>query len=202
MCYNSIMNSTEKNNKKTFKEDLIELIRFTFTLLIIIIPLRVFVAQPFIVNGKSMVPNLEHGDYLIIDQVSYRFNEPERGDVVVFHFPTEYRRFLIKRIIGLPGETITIDGSKVTITQADGKIIQLDEPYINSDYSSYVNQEIGPDEYFVMGDNRTQSSDSRSWGTLSRDLIVGKTFLRLFPFTNIDYLPAQENLENYTTTLN
>jgi len=196
------MNSTEKNNKKTFKEDLIELIRFTFTLLIIIIPLRVFVAQPFIVNGKSMVPNLEHGDYLIIDQVSYRFNEPERGDVVVFHFPTEYRRFLIKRIIGLPGETITIDGSKVTITQADGKIIQLDEPYINSDYSSYVNQEIGPDEYFVMGDNRTQSSDSRSWGTLSRDLIVGKTFLRLFPFTNIDYLPAQENLENYTTTLN
>lgn len=194
---------TETTKKNNFKNDAIELIRFTLIVLAIIIPLRVFVAQPFIVNGESMLPTLDHGDYLIIDQVSYKINDPERGEVIVFHFPTEYRRFLIKRIVGLPGETVTIDGSSVNITKPDGTKITLKEDYLNESFSHFGTWKIGPDEYFVMGDNRKKSSDSRSWGVLKKDLIVGKTFLRLFPVTNLSFTPAErkaQDIEQITLT--
>ena len=92
------MNSAN-SSKKSFKQELFELFRFTFIVLAVVIPIRIFIAQPFIVNGESMVPTFENGDYLIIDEVSYRFHQPERGEVVVFRYPTNHRRFLIKRII-------------------------------------------------------------------------------------------------------
>jgi signal peptidase I len=182
---------SEKSSKKTFKQEVLELLRFTLIVLAIVIPIRVFIAQPFIVNGESMIPTLENGDYLIIDQITYNQREPERGEVIVFRFPTNQRRFLIKRIIGLPGEVISIGGSKITATQQDGTVIQLVEDYVEGDFSSYGQYELGPDEYFVMGDNRQKSSDSRAWGPLEKDLIVGKTFLRLFPLGTIDYQPAE-----------
>ncbi|MFT7327865.1 MAG: signal peptidase I [Crocinitomicaceae bacterium] len=180
------MNS-ESTPKKSLKSEILELIRFILIVLAVVIPIRVFIAQPFIVNGESMFPTLENGDYLIIDEISYRTTEPERGDVVVFRYPTEHTRFLIKRVIGLPGENIAINGSKITITQADDSVIQLKENYLNGDFSSYGSWELEKDEYFVLGDNRQKSSDSRSWGVLDRNLIVGKTFLRLFPLTEISY---------------
>lgn len=183
--------TSEKLTKKSLKQEALELLRFTLIVLAIVIPIRVFIAQPFIVNGESMVPTLANGDYLIIDQISYKQREPERGEVIVFRFPTNQRRFLIKRIVGLPGETIAINGSKVTATQNDGTVIQLEESYLNGDFSSYGTWELAADEYFVMGDNRQKSSDSRSWGVLNDDLIVGKTFLRLFPINTIDYQPAE-----------
>jgi signal peptidase I len=181
----------EKSPKKSFKQEALELLRFTLIVLAIVIPIRVFIAQPFIVNGESMIPTLENGDYLIIDQISYTQRDPERGEVIVFRFPTNQRRFLIKRIIGLPGEIININGSKITATQENGTVIQLEEDYVNDNFSSYGEYNLGPDEYFVMGDNRQKSSDSRSWGPLKKDLIVGKTFLRLFPLNHIDYQPAE-----------
>lgn len=184
------MNETN-TPKKSFKQEFFELLRFTLVVLAIIIPIRVFIAQPFIVNGESMLPTLENGDYLIIDEISYHRIEPERGEVIVFRYPTNHKRFLIKRIIGTPGETVTLEGSKVTITKEDGEIIQLDESYLNGDFSTYGSWELSEDEYFVMGDNRRNSSDSRAWGVLSRDLIVGRTFLRLFPINHIELSPGK-----------
>lgn len=186
----------ESQLKKTFKQEAFELLRFTLIVLAIVIPIRVFVAQPFIVNGESMVPTLSNGDYLIIDQISYTQREPQRGEVIVFRFPTNQRRFLIKRVIGLPGETIAINGSKVTATQTNGNVIQLDEAYINTEFSSYGTWELGSDEYFVMGDNRQKSSDSRTWGILQEDLIVGKTLLRLFPLNHLEIKPAEVKAGN------
>ncbi len=178
-------------SKKNWKSELWELIRFTILVLIVVIPLRMFVAQPFIVNGQSMLPTLENGDYLIIDEISYRYNKPERGEVIVFRLPSNQKRFLIKRVIGLPGETVVISGDKVTIHKINGDTIQLDEQYLNGNFSSYQTSELQDNEYFVMGDNRNNSSDSRAWGVLDRDLIIGKTFLRLFPFTDLKVKPGE-----------
>lgn len=184
------MKNTE--TPRSWKQDFFELVRFVAIVLVIIIPIRIFIAQPFIVNGESMVPTFKNGDYLIIDEISYTLGtEIERGDVVVFRYPTDFKRFLIKRIIGLPGEKIAINGSKIIITKADGEMIQLDETYLEDGFSSYGTWELGEDDYFVMGDNRQASSDSRSWGLLKRDLIIGKTFLRLFPLSQVGYQPGE-----------
>jgi len=147
-----------------------------------------------------MVPTFANGDYLIVDEISYRFNEPERGEVIVFRNPTKNKQFLIKRIIGLPGETIAINGDKVTVTK-DDTTIQLDEDYINGNFSSYGTWELGAEEYFAMGDNRGKSLDSRSWGNLPKDLIVGKTFLRLFPLATIDFHPGEQEAAEIETII-
>lgn len=176
-----------KKNKR--KNEFLELVRFTIVTLLIVIPIRIFIAQPFIVNGESMTPTFNNGDYLIIDEISYRTSEPERGEVVVFKFEND--RFLIKRIIGLPGEHITINGDRITITETSGDSIELEEQYVNEGFSSYGTWTLGEDEYFVLGDNRNASSDSRTWGILHRENIVGKTFLRLFPFSGIGLKPGE-----------
>lgn len=178
--------STTSNIRAEF----LDLLRFAFITLLIVIPIRMFIAQPFIVNGESMLPTFENGDYLIIDEVSYLKNEPKRGEVVVFHFPTDQSRYLIKRIIGLPGETIQLQGDSVTITKADGVVVELDETYTNNS-ASYGTWTLEEEEYFVMGDNRGASSDSRSWGPLAKKEIVGKTLVRLFPISNINLRPGQ-----------
>jgi signal peptidase I len=178
-------------NPRGKKNEILELIRFTLITLLIVIPIRMFIAQPFIVNGESMLPTFENGDYLIIDEVSYRTSEPERGEVVVFRYPGDDKRFLIKRIIALPGEQISISGDTINIKDVDGNDVQLDESYIRTDFSSYGTWQLEDEEYFVMGDNRNASSDSRSWGVLKRDRIVGKTFLRLFPFSGIGLHPGE-----------
>ena len=181
----------KSEEKKTFIQDVLELVRFTILVLIVVIPLRMFVAQPFIVSGHSMVPTFGDGDYLIVDEISYKTHEPQRGEVIVFKLPSNHSRFLIKRVIGLPGEIVVINGSKITITKKDGEVIQLDENYIKENFSAYGTWELQDEEYFVMGDNRNNSSDSRSWGVLDKELIIGKTFLRLFPFQNLDLKPGQ-----------
>ena len=178
-------------NIKGKKNEFLELLRFTVITLLIVIPIRMFIAQPFIVNGESMLPTFHNGDYLIIDEVTYRTTEPERGEVVVFRFPDDNKRFLIKRIIALPGEQISISGDNINIKDVDGNRVELDESYIRNEFSSYGTWQLGEDEYFVMGDNRNASSDSRSWGLLNKDRIVGKTFLRLFPFSGISLRPGE-----------
>lgn len=185
-------NSPTKKSKKNLRQEFFSLVRFTLFTLAIIIPIRIFIAQPFVVNGDSMYPSLENGDYLIVDEITYKTQDIERGDVIVFRFPnTDKKRFLIKRVIGLPGEMIALNGEKVTITKADGSIIQMKEDYINEGFSSYGTWELESEEYFVMGDNRGASSDSRSWGVLDKEYIVGKTFLRLFPLSEITSYPAE-----------
>lgn len=173
-------------------ESIWDLIRFALVVLVIALGVRFFIAQPFVVSGSSMVPTFADKNYLIVDEISYRFHSPQRGDVVVFHPPGQPKGiYYIKRVIGLPGETIDITAGKVTITNKehpDGFV--LTEPYISSLTNSQVNKVIGADEYFVMGDNRPYSSDSRVWGVLPKANIVGRAFVRLFPLKSIGLLPG------------
>lgn len=156
--------------------------------------IRLFIATPYLVSGASMEPTFETYDYLVIDRLSYRFNEPERGDVIVMHYPYDPSRTFIKRIIALPGETITINGSAVTIENAqypEGLLVS--EPYISEALKgdNQLSVVLGDGEYFVMGDNRHASADSRTWGTLPQENIVGRAYLRLFPFNQIEILPGE-----------
>ncbi len=156
---------------------------------------RFFIAAPYVVSGASMEPTFENWDYLITDRVAYRVNEPKRGDVVIFKLPQEESRTLIKRIIGLPGETVSIQGGVITITNAahpEGLV--LNEPYLSEENRGALAplyKTLGSEEYFVLGDNRRVSADSRVWGGLPANDIVGKVFVRLFPFTHIDFLPGE-----------
>lgn len=150
--------------------------------LVIIIPIRYFIIQPFFVRGESMAPTFSDGEYLIIDEISYRLTDPQRGDVIVFRFPEDPSQFYIKRIIGLPGESIDIKNGKVLISNQDNPIeFSLDESYIAVETLGDLNIKLDDNEYFVMGDNRGASSDSRRWGPLDENLIIGKVWLRAWP---------------------
>jgi signal peptidase I len=155
--------------------------------LLIVVPIRYFLFQPFVVKGDSMVPNFHSGDYLIIDEISYRFNQPQRGEVVVFKYPHVPSQRYIKRIIGLPGETIEIKEGQIFISK-NGETQELDESlYLSNSLFAPGNlsTNLGDREYFVLGDNRPSSSDSRQWGPLPREYIIGRVFLRPWPFTAI-----------------
>lgn len=168
-----------------------ELIRFAVIAAIVVIPVRLFIAQPFIVSGESMFPTFENGEYLIVDELSYNLGSAERGDVAIFKYPLDTKKFFIKRIIGLPGETVTITDGVITITQVDGTEIGLEEPYLRNMSTGDHMLTLENNEYFVMGDNRPSSSDSRVWGALPEHLLVGKAFIRLLPATRIDHAPGK-----------
>lgn len=168
-----------------------ELLKFALIAVVIVVPMRLFVAQPFIVSGASMEPTFDNGEYLIVDELSYRFEEPERGDVVIFKYPRDESQYFIKRIIGLPGERVNVSESGVLIRTEGGETLTLAEPYvINQGNGRNVTTTLGEDEYFVMGDNRPESSDSRYWGELPRENIIGRAFLRLLPVQTISVFPG------------
>lgn len=181
----------EKNH--TFREEAWETFRFLVVALIIVVPIRMFVAQPFIVSGASMDPTFRDKQYLIVDELSYHIGDPVRGDVVIFKYPKNPEQYFIKRVIGLPGETVLVDESgHVFIKDKEGTItLTLKEPYVVYPKEGAVERALGEGEYFMMGDNRAGSFDSRAWGPVDRDLIVGRAFLRLFPVGAIDYLPGE-----------
>lgn len=175
-----------------------EIARFAIIALIIVLPVRWFIAQPFIVSGASMQDTFYDKEYLIVDQISYRFEEPSRGDVIIFRYPNDPSKYFIKRIIALPGETINISGSSVIIqNETNPEGFRLDEPYAQTGAGSREQViTLKNDEYFVMGDNRDHSSDSRTWGTLDRDKIVGRAFMRLLPPQRIDFMPGNANVND------
>ena len=110
-----------------------ELIRFAIIAVAIVLPIRIFIAQPFVVSGSSMVPTFLDGEYLIVDEISYRLGEPERGDVVIFRYPKDPTKFFIKRVIGLPGETVIIEGSQVSVKNPEtGEVLKIPEPYVKN----------------------------------------------------------------------
>lgn len=185
-----------KPTRKKEPHALTEIVQFALIALIIVVPVRWFIAQPFIVSGASMEDTFYSGEYLIVDQLTYHIEEPEAGDVIVFRYPRNPSTFFIKRIIGTPGDTITIDGNVVTITSEEyPNGLVLDEPYIHSmTPNTFLTETLGEREYFVMGDNRNRSSDSRVWGILQRENIIGRAYVRLFPFTRIDFLPGANEL--------
>jgi signal peptidase I len=168
-----------------------ELLKIFVVAVIIIVPIRFFLAQPFIVQGASMDPTFASGQYLIVDELSYRIESPNRGDVIIFRYPKDPTQFFIKRIIGLPGETVEIMNGSIYITEVSGKKITLNETYVkNVGNGNNMTKKLGDAEYFVMGDNRPESSDSRTWGTLPSKNIVGRAFLRLLPFDHLSIFPG------------
>jgi len=173
---------------KNFLDFSFETIRVVIVSLIIIFVVRSFVIQPFFVKGSSMEPNFQDGNYLIVNEIGYRLEEPERGDVIVFHYPNDPSEYYIKRVIGLPGETVEIKDGKVKIFNKENpQGFLLDESkYLASSVVTTPSSsaELGADEYFVLGDNRGASSDSRRWGKLAKHYIVGKAWVRAWPFDN------------------
>lgn len=168
----------------------VEIVKFSILALVIVVPFRMFVAQPFIVSGASMAPTFETGEYLIVDRATYHLEQPQRGDVVVFRYPGDPSKFFIKRVIGLPGETVQLENGVTTIEKNEGDIA-LEEPYLVRDRTDEgLTITLSNDEYFVMGDNRGASSDSRTWGPVPRENIVGRAYIRLLPPSHFGVLPG------------
>lgn len=168
--------------------------------LLIIIPVRFYLFQPFIVTGHSMQPTFMDGEYLIIDEISYRFNAPQRGAVIVIKSPEDNSQFFIKRIIGLPEETVEITGGKVVIKNTQTPAGEtLDESYLPSNIATFGNIKVtlAKDQYYVLGDNRIASSDSRVFGPISKQSIIGRVFLRAFPLNKFSTFSAPQYQNSY-----
>ena len=187
----------EKSKLRQHAENAWDLVKFATIALAVVVPIRMWIAQPFVVSGHSMDPTFSDGQYLIVDEISYILKGAHRGDVVVFRYPNDPSRFFIKRVIGMPNEKVEIKNGSVTIYPKDdlkSKGMTLDESYIKEPFRTTATYTTGPDEYFVMGDNRNQSSDSRYWGVLPKKLMIGRAYLRLLPFSSISYLPGQHDI--------
>lgn len=182
----------EKFQKTGIVSEIYAIARVLLISLAVVLPIRYFIAQPFIVRGASMEPNFYDKEYLIVDEVSYYFREPLRGDTIVFSYPRNPSQYFIKRIIALPGEGVEIrDGAVVIYNSQYPNGIALEERYLDS-----VERQTHPpmkitlkkDEFFVLGDNRDFSSDSRVWGPLKRTFIVGRALFRAWPLGRLGIL--------------
>ena len=175
---------------KNFFVFVVELLKIVIISLVIIIPVRYFLIQPFYVKGASMEPNFYDSEYLIIDEISYRFHEAQRGDIIVFRYPKDPQEYFIKRVIGLPGEEVQIKDGEITIfnsTNPNGFVLK--ETYLDPELkTNSLTQEkitLGGKEYYVLGDNRNQSKDSRSFGPVDKSFIIGRVLFRGWPFNRV-----------------
>jgi len=170
-----------------------ETIKVIVVSLAIIVPIRYYLIQPFFVKGQSMEENFLDKDYILVDKLSYRLEPPRRGDVIVFRFPQDPKEYFIKRIVGLPGETVEIRNNRVIVyTNRFPDGLTLDERiYLapRQETRGAIRTQLADEEYFVLGDNRLHSSDSRSWGLLERQFISGRAWVRLWPLDRIIGIP-------------
>lgn len=188
-------NFEEQTFWSKFKDNIIDLIQFLAIVLAIFVVLRFFIAEPHKVFGLSMVPNFHDGDYIITNKLAARFSEPQRGEVIILQNPRDNSQVFIKRVIGLPGEQIKVSNGQVYINSE-----VLSEPYLpsgtNTQGGAYLSEEeevtVPDNQYFVMGDNRGGSSDSREWGPISKDLIVGQAWLRYWPLKAFTLIKIDE----------
>ncbi|MCX6796543.1 MAG: signal peptidase I [Candidatus Falkowbacteria bacterium] len=175
---------------KNFFVFVLELLKIIIISLVIIIPVRYFLIQPFYVKGASMEPNFFDSEYLIIDEITYRFHEPMRGDIIVFRYPKEPQEYYIKRIIGLPGEEVQIKDGGITIyssTNPEGSILHENylDPNLKTNSLTQEKISLSEKEYYVLGDNRNQSKDSRSFGPVDKSFIIGRVLFRGWPFNRV-----------------
>jgi len=185
------MDTTNETGGKKKVGLLKEVAKYALFALLVVLPVRTWIAQPFVVNGASMDQTFKDGQYLIVDEISYRFKEPERGDVLIFKYPQDPSKYFIKRLIGLPGEKVIVRNDSVTVENAEHpEGIVLNEPYTGSRTLGNTSLILGKEEYFVMGDNRVVSLDSRVWGVLPKSDIIGRPVLRLLPFSQIGTFPG------------
>lgn len=174
---------------KSFLYALREIIEIVLVAVLVVFGVRSFLVQPFLVSGASMEPNFHGGDYILINELSYRFRAPERGEVVVFRYPGDERTFFIKRIIGLPGERVVITDGKLFIYNKEhpqGMLI-TEKQYLPIDLKTVGEKDVtlSDSEFFVMGDNRDASFDSRQWGPLKKSEVVGSVWMRLWPLNKV-----------------
>jgi signal peptidase I len=162
------------------REYFLTFLEIILLLLLVVLPVRFFLFEPFLVRGQSMEPNFHNLDYLIIDKLSYFFRQPQRGEVIVFKPPIDDHVYYIKRIIGLPGERIIIEESKITIFNKEHpEGFVLNESYLQNHYTlGKIEVNLGQDEYFVLGDNREVSYDSRKWGPVKKERITGRVIFQ------------------------
>lgn len=188
----------EKNEQKSnIRAVFREIIIFILFAVGVVLPFRFFIAEPYVVSGASMDPTFATGHYLIVDKISYKFEEPKRNSVIIFTFPKEANvpaedgRNLIKRVIGLPGDTVVMNGNEVKIINKDNPNgFVLNQSYVTHKSPSNFSVTLKEGQYFVMGDNRKESYDSRSWGILPKEDIIGRPVLRLLPVNEISILPG------------
>ena len=183
---------------------LIEIIKVFLLAVVIIMPIRIFLFQPFFVQGASMEPNYHNGEYLLVNEFGYKhtdvglpnntffsvepFRELNRGDVVVFRYPKNPSQFFVKRVVGLPGERIIIEDETITIYNDEyttGRALDESEYLKDMNLRGSYDQVLGASEYYVLGDNRDHSHDSRSWGPLDKEYVIGKVFFRAWPLTRL-----------------
>ncbi len=182
-----------ENNKKS---TLLDLLKYAALAIVIVLPFRIFIAQPYVVSGASMDPTFKNGDYLIVDQLSKRFELPERGSVLIIRYPLNPSKFFLKRLIAFPGETVQVKNGQVSIVNSlNPSGIELSEPYVSYGKSDNFTTKLGENEYFVMGDNRASSSDSRAWGPLPKENIIGEPIMRLLPVSALGLWPGSTEKE-------
>lgn len=176
------------------KESWLDIVRFALITAAIVLPIRFLIIQPFMVSGPSMDPTFKNNDYLLVDEISYRFEKPKRGEVVIFK-RAEEKKYLIKRIIGLPNETVELSGANITIKNTEHpEGFVLDQSFIENTQSEPTKVlTLNDSQYFVLGDNRPVSLDSRGWGALDKNEIVGRPLIRLFPFNALGFFPGDES---------
>lgn len=173
---------------RTFLFALREILEVVLVAIIVVMGVRYILVQPFLVSGSSMEPTFQSGDYILINEISYRIRNPERGEVVVFHYPGDEKVYFIKRIIGLPNEKVMVQDGKVLIFNKEHpEGFTIHESYLPESIKTIGNKEITlkEGEYFVMGDNRNSSYDSRQWGSLNKKEIIGMAWLRLWPLNKV-----------------
>jgi signal peptidase I len=185
---------------RKFLASLLEVLEIAVIAVAAVFIVRTFFVQPFLVSGTSMYPTFSNGDYVLTDELTYRIRPPERGEVVVFHDVSDPSTYLIKRIIGLPGERVVVANNTVTIYNAqhpypnDGMV--LDESYLPkgtiTDGNQYSDVTLSSSSYMMFGDNRAVSYDSRSWGPLPASDIVGLVRFRLWPLNAIHIFTAPD----------
>ncbi|OGH69449.1 MAG: signal peptidase I [Candidatus Magasanikbacteria bacterium RIFCSPHIGHO2_01_FULL_47_8] len=181
--------NTLKRSLSTAGLFLLELIKVAVLAGITIGLIRYFLFKPFYVKGASMEPNFYDREYLIIDELTYRLRPPERGEVIVFKYPGNPKEYFLKRIVGLPGERVKVAEGSVTIyNKAHPEGIEVQESYLPKDLPT-IGEEItivGEHQYFVLGDNRPNSYDSRRFGPIDQSFIVGRAWFRGWPFSRIE----------------
>lgn len=192
---NTEANKTPENNQLPENKYSVRSLALTVVIILALaLGIRFFIMAPYLVEGASMEESFHTFDYLMVDRLTYRFESPQRGDVIVLKFPLDPSRTFIKRIIGLPGETVSLHGQTVIVTNSEyPEGLVLDEPYISPTHASdtELSQTMGAGEYFVLGDNRKESADSRYWGSLPANAIVGRPLMRIYPFTSFAFFPGE-----------
>lgn len=204
LCYNpfveenipeELLIADEKENRKkalgAFLANVFDFIKTVLTIIILAVVIRLFVIQPYIVEGQSMEKTFQNNDYLITEKVSYKTREPKRGEVIIFHPPDNPSISYIKRVIGLPGEKVEIKNGSVYINEQI-----LDESYLSSNEETVTGKRDGisvvlsKDEYYVFGDNRNHSRDSREIGPVPKSNIISRVWFRLLPISEVKAFAA------------